>query len=88
LNGTIVDIDNFDKWSKQFNAMLIKLNDHENELQTARHDQLRTISDCQKQVAVEGYLRAMANDIRALGFCYNNLRQSIHMQQEQFDSLD
>lgn len=83
-----MDIDKFEKWSVEFSDMLAKLSDHENELQMARQRQTNSISECQTQVAVESYLRKMASDIRALGFCYNNLRRSIHMQQEQFDSLD
>lgn len=83
-----MDIENFEKWSGQFSEMLTRLSDHENELQMAKSQTTHLLSECQTQVAIESYLRKMASDIRALGFCYNNLRRSIHMQQEQFDSLD
>ena len=86
-----MDIENFNKWSDQFQTMLSKLTEHEQSLQMTRQTQLskgQIASSCVAQVAVEKHLRKMANDIRALGFCYNNLREAIYMQQEQFDTLD
>jgi hypothetical protein len=86
-----VDIEKFNKWSDQFEVMLNKLTDHEREMQTTRQQQIAdesSIASCSAQVALEKHLRKMANDIRALGFCYNNLKDSIYMQQEQFDALD
>ncbi|MCJ8270729.1 MAG: hypothetical protein MJK04_15165 [Psychrosphaera sp.] len=86
-----MDIEKFNKWSDQFEVMLNKLTEHEKAMQTTRQQQIAdesSITSCSAQVALEKHLRKMANDIRALGFCYNNLKDSIHMQQEQFDTLD
>ena len=86
-----MDIEKFNKWSDQFQVMLGKLTEHEQTMQAARQFQLTEgagVNSCVTQVALEKHLRKMANDIRALGFCYNNLRDSIYMQQEQFDVLD
>jgi hypothetical protein len=72
--------------------MLSKLNEHENNMKAAKLEHQLSegtgLGSCVTQVALEKHLRKMANDIRALGFCYNNLRKSIYMQQEQFDTLD
>jgi hypothetical protein len=86
-----LDIEKFNKWSSQFEVMLNKLTAHEKAMQITRHQQIAdesSIASCSAQVTLEKHLRKMANDIRALGFCYNNLKDSIHMQQEQFDTLD
>ena len=84
-----MDLEKFDKWSKQFNVMLNKLNEDQQAMKNARKSEANVLyADYQTQIAVEASLRKMANDIRALGYCYNHLRESIHMQQEQFDTFD
>jgi fumarate hydratase class II len=86
-----MDIEKFNQWSDQFQTMLSKLAEHEQSMQMARQKQaseVLLVSSCITQVAVEKHLSKMANDIRALGSCYNNLREAIYMQQEQFDALD
>ncbi|MFT5162044.1 MAG: hypothetical protein ACI9FJ_000612 [Alteromonadaceae bacterium] len=87
-----MDIDNFDKWSGQFEAMLSQLAGHEKAMQAVAHRHpladTEYLGTCATQASMEKCLKKLANDIRALGFCYNNLRGAIHMPKEQFDSLD
>lgn len=87
-----MDIDNFEKWSGQFEAMLAQLDGHEKAMQAAarRHPLADTeyLETCATQASMEKCLKKLANDIRALGFCYNNLRGAIQMPREQFDTLD
>ena len=87
-----MDLEKFDKWSAQFETMLDQLQFHEKAMQSAAHTHpiadTEYLSDCASQVAAEKHLRKIANDIRGLGFCYNNLRESVELKQEHFDSLD
>lgn len=87
-----MDFEKFDKWSDQFHVMLSQLQMHEKALKAASHNHpladTQYLSDCYTQANAEKFLTKIGNDIRALGFCYNNLRAAIHMPQEQFDSLD
>lgn len=87
-----MDLEKFDKWSAQFQSMLSRLELHEQALQTAAksHPLADTpdLSDCASQVQTDKYLTKMANDIRALGFCYNSLRESMYLPHEQFDALE
>lgn len=87
-----MDIESFTKWSGQFAAMLTQLEGHEKAMRAAaqRHPLADTeyLGTCATQASMEKHLKKLANDIRALGFCYNNLRGAIHMPHEQFDALD
>lgn len=87
-----MDIDNFEKWSLQFETMMTQLDGHGKAMQAAarRYPLADTeyLGTCATQAAMEKHLKKLANDIRALGFCYNNLRGAIQMPKEQFDTLD
>lgn len=85
-----MDIEAFNKYSSQFETMLGKLVDNEHTLQEIRKRQLAdhgSVNACITQVAVEKQLRMMANEIRALGFCYNQLKKSIYLPTKQLDTL-
>jgi hypothetical protein len=83
-----VDIEKFDKFSDQFDSMLIQLKSHEKAMLSAAHSHpladTAYLSECASQVSTEKHLTKIGNDIRALGFCYNNLRASMQMNDEQF----
>ncbi len=87
-----MDFDSFDKWSDQLHVMLDQLQLHEQALKSASLQQpladTQYLSDCYTQANAEKFLIKIGNDIRALSFCYNNLRAAIHMPQEQFDALE
>lgn len=86
-----MDIEEFNKYTAQLQSMLGKLVDDEQTLQMIRQRQLAdsgAVNACITQVAVEKQLRKMANDIRALGFCYNKMKASIvaNSNAEQLDT--
>lgn len=87
-----MDFEKFDKWSDQFHVMLNQLQLHEQALKASSDSHpiadTQYLSDCQSEADAEKFLTKIGNDIRALGFCYNNLRSAIHMPEEQFDKLD
>ncbi len=85
-----MDIEEFNKYSHQLEVMLSKLVDNERQLQLIRQRQLAdvgAVNACITQVAIEKQLRKMANEIRALGFCYNKLKQSIHLNAASLDVI-
>ena len=87
-----MDLNHFDDLSAQFEATLNRLQANEKAMHNALHNppiaDTQYLSECATEASADKHLKQIASDIRNLGEYYNQIRGSLSLTKENFDSLD